>query len=85
MVRDCSEGGKGRAAGGGGAVVFSLRSSGSTLGPPSSNQSSEGFLPDQGLDCTFRCSTPCRPRSLQRLILPLSPEPHTRKLRSRRQ
>ena len=37
---------------------------GSTLGPPSSDRSPQGFLPDQGLNCTFQHSTPYRPRSL---------------------
>ena len=56
----------------------------STLGPLSSDRSLQGFPPDQGLDCMFQHSTPCRPRSLQQLTLPSSPAPHVRKLSSRR-
>ena len=37
----------------------------STLGPLSSDRSLQGFPPDQGLDCMFRHSTPCKPRSPQ--------------------
>ena len=66
-------------------IVHLVRPLDSTLGPSSSDRNLQGFLPNQGLDCTSQRSIPYRPQSLQQLTSSSSPTPHARKLRSRQQ